>query len=67
MPLLDMDPCLPSIDALEACMKENNFQSVKCTKILSDFKECCERFQDQSMLCRGYELVKRFTLPRIGK
>lgn len=64
MPLAEQDPCLPSVDALEACMKEHNFQDAKCTKILTDLQRCCEQFRDQSLLCRGFELVKRFvTLP----
>lgn len=64
MPLGEQDPCLPSVDALEACMKAHNFQDEKCKKILTDLQRCCEKFKDESLLCRGFELVTRFlTLP----
>lgn len=60
MPITEKDPCLPAVERLDACMRENNFQDKKCTKIIDEMRKCCEKWKEESLICKGAELVKRF-------
>lgn len=60
MPIAEQDPCLPVVQSIDACMRDNNFESDKCTKLIEEMRKCCKKWKEESLVCKGAEMVKRF-------
>ncbi|XP_030557675.1 cx9C motif-containing protein 4 [Drosophila novamexicana] len=57
------DPCKPFACAIQACLKEHNFQEHKCGEALERMRLCCVKWHKQSICCSGIDLEKSY-LPK---
>lgn len=48
------DPCKPQACAIQDCLKANNYNESKCTKVIDQLYECCTSFyKDQGQDSRS--------------
>ncbi|OBA14004.1 uncharacterized protein OGAPODRAFT_103731 [Ogataea polymorpha] len=42
------DPCKPQACAIQDCLKANNYNESRCTKLIDQLYECCTKFYEEN-------------------
>uniref|UniRef100_A0A182WR90 Cx9C motif-containing protein 4 n=1 Tax=Anopheles quadriannulatus TaxID=34691 RepID=A0A182WR90_ANOQN len=54
------DPCKPAACKIQTCLREHNYDEVKCYDVIDDMRQCCLKWHKVSLCCSGIQLDRDY-------
>uniref|UniRef100_A0A2M3ZBH9 Cx9C motif-containing protein 4 n=1 Tax=Anopheles braziliensis TaxID=58242 RepID=A0A2M3ZBH9_9DIPT len=60
------DPCKVAACRIQTCLKEHDFDEVKCYDVIEDMRQCCLKWHKVSLCCSGIQLDRDYKAEKIA-